>query len=61
MRGFQRIFLKAGESKTVAFELTQEFMRYHDDTLRPIIESGGVTIMVGSNSRDLQSLDVTLR
>ena len=61
LRGFQRVFLKAGESKTVTFELTQDLMRYYDASLRPAIEPGEVTLMVGPDSRDLQSLDITLR
>lgn len=60
LRGFQRVFLKAGESKTVSFELTQDLMRYYDASLRPAIEPGEVTLMVGPNSRDLQQVDITL-
>ena len=60
LKGFRRVFLKAGETKMVTFELTQDLMRYYDTSLRPVIEPGEVTVMVGPNSRDVRSLRLTL-
>ncbi|WP_341906243.1 glycoside hydrolase family 3 N-terminal domain-containing protein [Fluviicola taffensis] len=53
LKGFQRIHLKAGEEKEVAFEITPELLEQLDTDLKPIVESGEFRIMIGSSSRDL--------
>ncbi len=54
LRGFRKIDLKAGESKTVEFILTAEDLKYYNHALEYVCEPGEFEIMVGPNSRDLQ-------
>lgn len=53
LKGFQRIHLKAGEEKEVAFEITPELLEQLDQELKPVVEPGEFRIMIGSSSRDL--------
>jgi beta-glucosidase len=52
LKGFQRIFLKAGESKTVQFYLSPEDLSIIDDNGNPKEFSGKVTIAVGGGQPD---------
>jgi beta-glucosidase len=52
LKGFQRIFLKAGESKTVQFNLSPEDLSIIDDNGNPKEFSGKVTIAVGGGQPD---------
>lgn len=54
LKGFQRIHLKAGETKTVSFDITQDLLKYYDQALQHTLEPGDVEIMIGANSRELQ-------
>lgn len=55
LKGFQKIFIKKGESKTVTFNLTPEDLKFYDDALNFDWEGGEFDIMVGTNSRDVQT------
>jgi beta-glucosidase len=56
LRGFQRIFLKAGENKTLQFTLTQDDFSVLDDNGIPKRFSGKVTLAVGGCQPDFESL-----
>ena len=47
LKGFQRVFLKAGESKTIQFNLSPEDLSIIDDDGNPKQFTGKVTIAVG--------------
>ncbi len=53
LKGFQKTFLKKGESKTVTFKLTPEDLKFYDDELNYDWEAGEFEIMVGTNSSDV--------
>lgn len=55
LKGFQKVFIKKGETKTVSFTLTPEDLKFYDDELNFDWESGEFDIMVGTNSRDVQT------
>lgn len=55
LKGFQKVFIKKGESKTVTFNLTPNDLKFYDDALNFDWESGEFDIMVGTNSRDVQT------
>ncbi len=59
LKGFEKIFLKAGESKQVDFEITTELLKFYNYDLEYDWESGEFEIMIGSNSRDIQTKKVT--
>jgi beta-glucosidase len=56
LKGFQRITLKPGESKTVSFTLGFENLNVLNQELKKVVEPGTFTISVGSSSleKDLQ-------
>lgn len=59
LKGFQKIEIAPGESKTIVFEITTQDLKFYDYDLNYVWESGEFEIMVGGNSRDVQSAVVT--
>jgi beta-glucosidase len=53
LRGFQRVNVQPGESKTVEFEITPDMLSFLDKNMKPTIEPGRIELMVGGNSADL--------
>lgn len=53
LKGFQRIYLKAGESTLVRFTITPEDLKFYNYDLQYNWEPGDFTLMVGGNSRDV--------
>jgi beta-glucosidase len=60
LKGFQQVFLKAGESKQLSFDITTDDLSFYNDRLQHIFEPGDFVIMVGGNSRDVLSAKVNL-
>ena len=58
LKGFQKVMLKAGESKTVSFEITPEDLKYYNNELKFDWESGDFQIMIGGNSQDVKSITI---
>ncbi|QPC78296.1 hypothetical protein HYE68_009048 [Fusarium pseudograminearum] len=55
LRGFEKVFLEAGESKSVSFELMRRDLSYWDIISQQwVIPEGEFTIRVGFSSRDLK-------
>jgi beta-glucosidase len=55
LRGFERIVLKPGETRTVSFKLGPEALQFYNRGMKRVVEPGKFTVMVGPNSADLQS------
>lgn len=60
LKGFQKIELKAGESKTVSFTITADDLKFYNSDLKFIAEPGDFKIFIGANSRDVKSADFKL-
>jgi len=58
LRGFRRISLNPGETKTVEFSLGFEELSFLNRDMHKVVEPGTFKIMVGGNSVDL--IDTTL-
>ena len=58
LKGFQKIDLKAGETKTITFKITPEDLKYYNYDLKYDWEAGDFEIMIGSNSRDVKSTTI---
>ena len=58
LKGFQKIFLKKGESRTVTFNITPDDLKFYNSKLKYDWEAGDFTIMIGGNSRDVKSAQV---
>jgi beta-glucosidase len=59
LKGFQKVELKAGETKTISFNITPEDLRFYNYELKYAWEPGEFVIMIGGNSRDVKSGSVT--
>lgn len=53
LKGFQRVPLKAGETKEVSFKITPDLLEMLNEKMQTVIEPGTFRIMIGSSSRDL--------
>jgi len=58
LKGFQKVFLKAGETKTITFTITPEDLKFYNYDLKYDWEPGEFVIMVGGNSRDVKSANI---
>jgi beta-glucosidase len=56
LRGFKRIHLKAGETKSVEFAVTPEAMSARDEANQAVVETGRVLVSVGGKQPDTESL-----
>ncbi len=59
LKGFQKIFLKAGETKTVTFNITVNDLKFYNSDFKYVWEPGDFEIMIGANSRDVQKEKIT--
>lgn len=55
LKGFQKVFLKAGETKTVRFMITPEDLKFYNYDLNYDWESGDFEVMIGGNSVDVKT------
>jgi beta-glucosidase len=60
LRGFQRITLEPGESRTVTFVIGPELLSYHGLEMKRVVEPGRFEIMIGGSSADLESIELTV-
>lgn len=61
LKGFEKVFIKAGESKTVNFKITPEMLKFYDYDLNFVFEPGDFDVMIGGNSRDVKNARFTLK
>ena len=54
LKGFQRVSLNPGESRVITFDITPDLLMMLDINLKPVIEPGTFTLMVGGSSKDLR-------
>jgi beta-glucosidase len=60
LKGFEKVFIKTGESKTIGFKITPELLKFYNYNLDYVYEPGDFEIMIGGNSRDVRSAKFTL-
>lgn len=60
LKAFEKIALKAGESKTVTFTIPFDELGYYDNQMEYIVEEGMFEIFVGGNSAECLSETVEL-
>jgi len=63
LKGFQRIHLKAGESREVKFEITDDLLKFYNYHLDYVLEPGDFEIMIGPDSslKHLKKTILTVR
>lgn len=63
LKGFERIHLKAGESKDVTFTITPDMLKFYNYNLDFVLEPGEFEVMVGPSSqlKDLKKETIIVR
>jgi beta-glucosidase len=61
LKGFQKVALRPGEKKTVAFEITPELLAFYNVNMKYEVEPGDFTIMIGNSSRDEDLVKLALK
>jgi len=61
LKGFQKISLKAGETRTVNFTLGTKDLSFYNSELKFVAEPGQFQVFVGGNSRDVKQATFELK
>jgi beta-glucosidase len=63
LKGFKKVSLKPGETKTVEIEITPDLLKFWNIDMKYVVEPGEFEIMVGTSSRDadLQKVVLTIK
>jgi beta-glucosidase len=54
LKGFQKIELKAGESRDVSFSISVSDLKFYNGDLKYVAEPGDFELFIGGNSRDVK-------
>lgn len=57
LKGYQKIGLKAGESKIVNFSISVNDLKFYNSDLKLVAEPGDFKVFIGGNSRDVKAAD----
>lgn len=60
LKGFQKVFIKAGQSVKVDFQITSDLLKFYNSDLEYVCEPGDFDVMIGCNSVELKSAKFTL-
>lgn len=60
LKGFKKVFIKAGETVTVDFDITSDMLKFYNSDLDYVCEAGDFQVMIGRNSVDLKTAKFTL-
>ncbi|RED47820.1 glycoside hydrolase family 3 N-terminal domain-containing protein [Seonamhaeicola aphaedonensis] len=61
LKGFEKIELKPGETKTVQFTITPDMLVFTGVEMKPIIEAGDYEVMLGTSSQEYQKTSFRLK
>jgi len=61
LKGFEKVLIKAGETKTVSFMINKEMLGFYDDQLNYKVEPGKFNVFIGSSSDKTQMLSFDLK
>lgn len=60
LKNFRKVFLKAGESKTLTFTISEDDLKFYDSNLKYAAEPGDFKVFIGGNSRDVKESNFKL-
>lgn len=61
LKGFQKIFLRKGESRDVSFPISNEELKFFNTDLKWISEPGEFKVYIGTNSDNVKAASFTLK
>jgi beta-glucosidase len=60
LKGFQKIYLKKGESKQVVFDITEEQLKFFNSDLKWVSEPGDFHLFIGTSSDQVKKAEFKL-
>ncbi|OON62726.1 beta-glucosidase [Massilia sp. KIM] len=60
LKGFQRVSLAPGETRTVVFTITPADLQFYNADMKRVVERGSFTVFTGPNSVDLKKTTLTV-
>ncbi|MFP9230680.1 beta-glucosidase BglX [Pectobacterium cacticida] len=60
LRGFEKVMLQPGESRTVTFTLNQDALKFYNARMQQVVEPGKFDVMVGLDSQRVKHGSFTL-
>lgn len=61
LKGFEKIKLKAGESKTVNFNINEELLKFYNSNIDYVAEPGEFEVMIGTSSQEVKTAKFNLK
>ncbi|MBK8722911.1 MAG: beta-glucosidase BglX [Saprospiraceae bacterium] len=61
LKGFQKVFLKQGEKKTITFKISKEDLKFYNSNLDYVAEEGDFKLMIGTNSDSLKEINFSYK
>ena len=61
LKGFEKIYLRPNESRTVRFTIAPEMLKFYNADLKFVAEPGDFDVMIGPDSRNVKTARFTLR
>ncbi len=61
LKGFEKVFLEAGESKTVTFKIDEELLKFYNSKLNYQAEKGQFEIFIGNSSNNVTTQIIELK
>ena len=58
LKGFQKVFLKAGESREITFKITPDLLKYYNYELQYVAEPGAFDLMIGMDSQHVKNSNI---
>jgi beta-glucosidase len=60
LKGFQKLFLKAGESRTISFTISPNDLKFYNSDLKYVAEPGAFKLFIGGSSANVKEASFTL-
>lgn len=60
LKGFQKVYIKAGQSVDIDFEITSDLLKFYNYDLNYVCEPGDFEVMIGCNCEQLKSAKFAL-
>ena len=60
LKGFQKVYLEAGEKKEISFDISEEMLRFYTASGEFASEKGEFTAMLGTDSEHVQEIPFAL-
>ena len=61
LKGFEKVLIKKGETKTITFNLTTDDLAFYHPDLKKYWEPGEFVVFVGTNSAETISESITVK